>query len=129
MRILDGNHLAATQRRLGVTRGHTAGPLPGQSLVVLSVPDSEPRTDTFVGVHKIVRVHGQIISRSDDVTKVVKTTGSVEFAFTVSDSTLVRVNGHRATLRVLNMLANKLARVRFIPYRTGNVALEIAVTV
>lgn len=35
VRILDGNHLAATQRRLGVTRGHTAGPLPGQSLVVL----------------------------------------------------------------------------------------------
>ena len=34
VRILDGNHLAATQRRLGVTRGHTAGPLPGQSLVV-----------------------------------------------------------------------------------------------
>jgi IS4 transposase len=35
VRILDGNHLAATQRRVGVTRGHTAGPLPGQSLVVL----------------------------------------------------------------------------------------------
>lgn len=35
VRILDGNHLAATQRRLGVTRGHTAGPRPGQSLVVL----------------------------------------------------------------------------------------------
>ena len=35
VRILDGNHLAATQRRLGVTRGHSAGPLPGQSLVVL----------------------------------------------------------------------------------------------
>lgn len=35
VRILDGNHLAATQRRLGVTREHTAGPLPGQSLVVL----------------------------------------------------------------------------------------------
>jgi len=35
VRILDGNHLAATQRRPGVTRGHSAGPLPGQSLVVL----------------------------------------------------------------------------------------------
>lgn len=35
VRVLDGNHLAATQRRLGVTRGHTAGPRPGQSLVVL----------------------------------------------------------------------------------------------
>jgi IS4 transposase len=35
VRIVDGNHLAATQRRLQVTRGHSAGPLPGQSLAVL----------------------------------------------------------------------------------------------
>ncbi len=35
VRILDGNHLAATQKRLQVTRGHSAGPLPGQSLAVL----------------------------------------------------------------------------------------------
>lgn len=35
VRIIDGNHLAATQKRLAVTRGHTAAPLPGQSLAVL----------------------------------------------------------------------------------------------
>ena len=35
VKILDGNHLAATQKRLKVTRGHRAGPLPGQSLAVL----------------------------------------------------------------------------------------------
>ncbi len=35
VKILDGNHLAATQKRLKVTRGHSAGPLPGQSLAVL----------------------------------------------------------------------------------------------
>jgi hypothetical protein len=35
VQILDGNHLAATQRRLKVTRGHSAGPLPGQTLAVL----------------------------------------------------------------------------------------------
>lgn len=35
VRILDGNHLAATQKRLQVTRGHSAGTLPGQSLAVL----------------------------------------------------------------------------------------------
>lgn len=35
VRILDGNHLAATQKRLQVTRGHTAGPLPGQALAIL----------------------------------------------------------------------------------------------
>src|SRR5258707_3243749 len=35
VRILDGNHLAATQKRLKVIRGHSAGPLPVQSLAVL----------------------------------------------------------------------------------------------
>lgn len=35
VRIIDGNHLAATTRRLGVLRGSIAGPLPGHSLVVL----------------------------------------------------------------------------------------------
>jgi len=35
VRIIDGSHLAATQRRLEVLRGSIAGPLPGQSLVVL----------------------------------------------------------------------------------------------
>lgn len=35
VRIIDGNHLRATERRLGVLRGSIAGPLPGHSLVVL----------------------------------------------------------------------------------------------
>lgn len=35
VRILDGNHLAATERRLQVLRRSKAGPLPGHSLVVL----------------------------------------------------------------------------------------------
>lgn len=35
VKVLDGNHLAATQKRLKVTRGHTAGPLPGVCLAVL----------------------------------------------------------------------------------------------
>jgi hypothetical protein len=39
IKALDGNHLAATERRLEVLRGCAAGPLPGQSLVVL-----EPET-------------------------------------------------------------------------------------
>jgi hypothetical protein len=39
VRVLDGNHLAATERRLEVLRGCAAGPLPGQALVVLE-PES-----------------------------------------------------------------------------------------
>lgn len=35
VRILDGNHLAGTQKRLKPTRGRRAAPLPGQSLAVL----------------------------------------------------------------------------------------------
>jgi hypothetical protein len=34
-RIIDGNHLAATQRRIEVLKRSKAGPLPGHSLVVL----------------------------------------------------------------------------------------------
>ena len=34
MRVLDGNHLAATQHRLKETRDNSAAPLPGQSLCV-----------------------------------------------------------------------------------------------
>ncbi len=39
IKALDGNHLASTERRLEVLRDCAAGPLPGQSLVVL-----EPET-------------------------------------------------------------------------------------
>ena len=35
LKILDGNHPAATQRRLAALRGSAAGPLPGVTLVVL----------------------------------------------------------------------------------------------
>ena len=35
VRIIDGSHLASTERRLEVLRGSIAGPLPGHSLVVL----------------------------------------------------------------------------------------------
>jgi hypothetical protein len=35
VRIVDGNHLAATERRLKVLHGSIAGPLPGHALVVL----------------------------------------------------------------------------------------------
>jgi IS4 transposase len=35
VRILDGNHLSGTDRRLKVLRGTTAGALPGQALVLL----------------------------------------------------------------------------------------------
>jgi IS4 transposase len=35
IKILDGNHLASTERRLAVLRQCKAGPLPGQALVIL----------------------------------------------------------------------------------------------
>jgi hypothetical protein len=39
VKVLDGNHIASTERRLEVLRDCAAGPLPGQSLVVLE-PES-----------------------------------------------------------------------------------------
>lgn len=44
VRIIDGNHFAATERRLAVLRQCWAGPLPGQALVILD-PDLMLATD------------------------------------------------------------------------------------
>lgn len=46
VRILDGNHFAATEHRLLETRGETAAPLPGQALTVLD-PDLRLAIDVF----------------------------------------------------------------------------------
>ena len=45
-RILDGNHLAATEHRIGELRDIAAGPLPGQVLVVFD-PDLRLVVDAF----------------------------------------------------------------------------------
>ena len=45
-RILDGNHLAATEHRIAELRDIEAGPLPGQTLVVLD-PDRRLIVDAF----------------------------------------------------------------------------------
>ena len=46
VRILDGNHLAATEHRLKELREIAAGPLPGQTLVVWD-PDRRLVVDAF----------------------------------------------------------------------------------
>ena len=46
VRILDGNHFAATEHRLLETRRETAAPLPGQALTVLD-PDLRLAIDVF----------------------------------------------------------------------------------
>ncbi len=46
VRILDGNHLAASEHRIGELRDIAAGPLPGQALVVFD-PDARLITDMF----------------------------------------------------------------------------------
>jgi hypothetical protein len=45
-KILDGNHLGASERRLKELRDVVAGPLPGQTLVVLE-PEYQLATDVF----------------------------------------------------------------------------------
>ena len=57
VRILDGNHLAATQRRLGVLRGSIAGPLPGHALVVLD-------PELMLAIHMIPCEDGHAQERS-----------------------------------------------------------------
>lgn len=46
MRVVDGNHFAATEHRLLKTRSETAAPLPGQALAVLD-PDLRLVVDVF----------------------------------------------------------------------------------
>lgn len=44
VKVLDGNHLGKTQRRIKPLRDVAAGPLPGQALVVLDPPSGWPST-------------------------------------------------------------------------------------
>jgi IS4 transposase len=66
-RILDGNHLAATEHRLAETRNSTAAPLPGKTLVVYS-----PRYDAIVDCFPIEDGHAQERSALDAVLATVR---------------------------------------------------------
>ena len=48
LRVLDGNHLPGSNKRLAVLRGHRGATLPGQSIVVYD-PDSGLATDLIAG--------------------------------------------------------------------------------
>lgn len=54
MKIVDGNHLAATERRLKVLRGNAAAPLPGQALVVY-----DPQLDLMTNIIPCEDGHAQ----------------------------------------------------------------------
>jgi IS4 transposase len=62
VRVLDGNHLPATEHRLAETRLHAAGPLPGLALVVL-----DPAVMMVVGVFPCEDAHAQERSLLDKV--------------------------------------------------------------
>lgn len=61
-KILDGNHLAATEHRLKETRHSTAAPLPGKLLVVL-----DPRREAIADLFPIEDGHAQERSALDQV--------------------------------------------------------------
>jgi len=54
VQIIDGNHLAATERRLKVLRGQAAAPLPGQALVVY-----DPQVDLMTHIIPCEDGHAQ----------------------------------------------------------------------
>ncbi len=62
VRILDGNHLAATEHRLKETRLDAAGPLPGQALVLY-----EPEMELVTDVLLVEDGHAQERASLDDV--------------------------------------------------------------
>jgi hypothetical protein len=67
VRILDGAHLAATERRLEVLRGSVAGPLPGHCLVVL-----DPSRMLVTDVIPCEDGHAQERSLTDEVLALVQ---------------------------------------------------------
>jgi IS4 transposase len=66
-RILDGNHLAASEHRLKETRNSTAAPLPGKTLVVYC-----PRHNAIVDCFPIEDGHAQERSELDAVLATVR---------------------------------------------------------
>jgi len=54
VKIIDGNHLAATERRLQVLRGQASAPLPGQALVVY-----DPQLDLMTNIIPCEDGHAQ----------------------------------------------------------------------
>jgi len=62
IKVLDGNHIAATERRLSVLRDCAAGPLPGLALVVM-----EPETGLVVQMVGCEDGHAQERSLVDSV--------------------------------------------------------------
>lgn len=66
-KILDGNHLAATEHRLLETRNSTAAPLPGKSLVVL-----DPRREAIADLFPIEDGHAQERSALDQVIETIE---------------------------------------------------------
>lgn len=77
VKILDGNHLGATQKRLRVTRGHTAGPLPGVCLAVLDpaamlvtdvIPSEDGHTNERALIDRVLpRVHAHEVWIADRI--------------------------------------------------------------
>jgi Transposase DDE domain len=67
VRVLDGNHLTSTERRLDVLRECSAGPLPGQALVVL-------QPDVMLATHMLPceDAHAQERSLTPDVLALVE---------------------------------------------------------
>jgi IS4 transposase len=66
-KILDGNHLAGTERRLLETRNSTAAPLPGKCLVVL-----DPRREAIADLFPIEDGHAQERSALDEVIETIE---------------------------------------------------------
>jgi IS4 transposase len=67
LKILDGNHLAATERRLKVLRRSKAGPLPGQALVVL-----DPALMQAIDIIPCEDGHAQERSLTDEILSLVQ---------------------------------------------------------
>jgi hypothetical protein len=106
IKVVDGNHLASTERRLGVLRDCPAEPLPAQSLVVL-----EPETRLVVQMVGCGDGHAQERSllepvlaeaRSKDVYIADRNFGTFSFLFGIAERKGCFVVRQHAKLLILS---------------------------
>jgi hypothetical protein len=96
----------------------------GVLVLALQGPSQPPSTDIIV--HSKTVKTGDAMVREEEVTTA-PAPGETDYNFRVGTSTLIKVDGHRATLGELATLKGREATVRFVPRRAGNFALGVEV--
>ena len=99
---------------------------PEYSLVVLArMGPGEPSTPTASWTQTVARGTREVIDKTP--LTLASGPGETDYAFKVTGSTAIKVNGRKASLKDLAAVVNQHATVRFTAARSGDYALSIEV--